>query len=72
MPKPRDPSDRDPAEVPRADVEHLIAQVLHEQSCGDVDDNPASAADDRRGHAWNAREICAELERRGWTVNRRR
>jgi hypothetical protein len=58
--------------VPRADVEHLIAGVLHSQHCdgNDYAGDPQVAAADRAGHAWDAREICDALAERGWTVHR--
>lgn len=72
VPRPRPAGDNiRPGEVPRADVEHLIVEVLHEQSCGDdYAGDQQGAAIDRQGHAWNAREICDALEARGWTVHR--
>ena len=73
VPRPRAAAeDRPPGEVPRADVEHLIVGVLHQQYC-DSDDyagDPQVAAADRAAHAWDARQICEALEARGWTVHR--
>ncbi|MGI5245089.1 hypothetical protein [Dactylosporangium sp. CA-139066] len=73
VPRPRSAADDlRPGEVPRADVEHLIARVLHEQSCGDENyaGDPQVAAADRAGHAWDARAICDALAERGWIVHR--
>lgn len=60
-----------PAEVPRADVEHLIAVTLHATVCGQDYAEPEVAAGDRAGHAMGAQAICDALAGRGWTVNRR-
>lgn len=74
VPKPRDPADDDaPAVVSRADVEHLIAETLHAQYCGDETyaGDPAVASADRGFHTWDASLICDALAGRGWTVHRR-
>ena len=72
IPKPRNPADPEPAVVSRADVEHLIAEVLHEQYCGTetYEGDPSVASADRGSHAWDARLICDALAARGWTVRR--
>lgn len=71
MPDCGPPTPRDPAEVPRADVEHLIAVTLHEAVCDGQDYGPEYRRADRAGHAADAQAICDALAERGWIINRR-
>lgn len=72
IPKPRNPGDRQPAEVPRADVEHAIAVALHDGTCAGNDAYPPDMRRaDMAGHAIDAQTICDLFTANGWTITRR-